>query len=128
MKNFINNTMKECKEVMKQEWKREFGEKGFIETVKDDIKNNSRLQYSINKLKGNVKNNIDFINNKISEPSKSESKTIEDQINKLYKSIECDKIAIKESKSDEEIELNKRLLKIHEERLAALEKIWFFEE
>ena len=102
--------------------------KDLLKLLKMTLKNNSRLQHSINKLKGNVKNNIDFINNKISKPSKNESKTIEDQINKLYKSIECDKIAIKESKSDEEIELNKRLLKIHEERLAALEKIWFFEE
>jgi hypothetical protein len=128
MKNFINNTIKECKEIMKEEWRREFGEKGFIETVKEEIKNDSRIQYSLDKLKGNAKNNIDFINNKILQPSKNESKTIEDQINKLYKSIECDKIAIEESKTDEERELNKKLLKIHEERLAALEKVWFFEE
>ena len=128
MKKFIKNTIKECKEVMKEEWRREFGEKGFIETVKEEIKNDSRIQYSLDKLKGNVKNNIDFINNKILQPSKNESKSIENQINNLYRSIECDKIAIEESKTNEERELNKKLLKIHEERLAALEKVWFFEE
>jgi hypothetical protein len=128
MKKFIKNTIKECKEVVKEEWRREFGEKGFIETVKEEIKNDSRIQYSLDKLKGNNKSKPSDVEIEKSKPYKNEVKSIENQINNLYRSIKCDKIAIEESKTDEERELNKKLLKIHEERLAALEKAWFFEE
>ena len=126
MKKFIKNTIKECKEVVKEEWRREFGEKGFIETVKEEIKNDSRIQYSLDKLKGHNKTKSPDID--IEKPYKNEVKSVENQINNLYRSIECDKIAIEESKTDEERDLNKKLLKIHEERLTALEKAWFFEE
>ena len=128
MKKFIKNTIKECKEVVKEEWRREFGEKGFIETVKEEIKNDSRIQYSLDKLKGINKSKPSDVEIEKSKPYKNEVKSIENQINNLYRSIECDKIAIEESKTDEERELNKKLLKIHEERLSALEKTWFFEE
>lgn len=128
MKKFIKNTIKECKEVVKEEWRREFGEKGFIETVKEEIKNDSRIQYSLDKLKGINKSKPSDVEIEKSKPYKNEVKSIENQINNLYRSIECDKIAIEESKTDEERELNKKLLKIHEERLAALEKAWLFEE
>ena len=128
MKKFIKNTIKECKEIMKEEWRREFGEKGFIETVKEEIKNDSRIQYSLDKLKGINKSKPSNVEIEKSKPYKNEVKSIENQINNLCRSIECDKIAIEESKTDEERELNKKLLKIHEERLAALEKTWFFEE
>jgi hypothetical protein len=128
MKKFIKNTIKECKEVMKEEWRREFGEKGFIETVKEEIKNDSRIQYSLDKLKGTNKSKPSDVEIEKQKPCKNEVKSIENQINNLYRSIKCDKIAIEESKTDEERELNKKLLKIHEERLAALEKAWFFEE
>lgn len=128
MKKFIKNTIKECKEVMKEEWRREFGEKGFIETVKEEIKNDSRIQYSLNKLKGNNKSKSSNVEIEKPKSYKNEVKSIETQLNNLYRSIKCDKIAIEESKTDEERELNKKLLKIHEERLAALEKTWFFGE
>lgn len=128
MKKFIKNTIKECKEVMKEEWRHEFGEKGFIETVKEEIKNDSRIQYSLDKLKGNNKSKPSVVDIEKTKPYKNEVKSVENQINNLYRSIECDKIAIEESKTDEERELNKKLLKIHEERLADLEKAWFFEE
>lgn len=128
MLKIYKNRKKECKEVMKEEWRREFGEKGFIETVKEEIKNDSRIQYSLDKLKGINKSKPSDVEIEKSKPYKNEVKSIENQINNLYRSIECDKIAIEESKTDEERELNKKLLKIHEERLAALEKTWFFEE
>ena len=128
MKKFIKNTIKECKEVVKEEWRREFGEQGFIETVKEEIKNDSRIQYSLDKLKGNNKSKPSVVDIEKTKPYKNEDKSIETQLNNLYRSIKCDKIAIEESKTDEERELNKKLLKIHEERLAALENTWFFEE
>jgi hypothetical protein len=128
MLKIYKNRKKECKEIMKEEWRREFGEKGFIETVKEEIKNDSRIQYSLDKLKGNNKSKPSDVEIEKSKPYKNEVKSIENQINNLYRSIKCDKIAIEESKTDEERELNKKLLKIHEERLAALEKAWFFEE
>ena len=128
MKKFIKNIIKECKEIVKEEWRREFGEKGFIETVKEEIKNDSRIQYSLNKLKGNNKSKPSDIDIEKPMPYENKDNSIENQLNNLYKSIKCDKIAIEESKTDEERELNKKLLKIHEERLAALEKAWFFEE
>lgn len=128
MKKFIKNTIKECKEVMKEEWRREFGEKGFIETVKEEIKNDSRIQYSLDKLKGNNKFKPSDVDIEKPMPYKNKDNSIENQLNNLYRSIKCDKIAIEESKTDEERELNKKLLKIHEERLAALERTWFFEE
>ena len=107
MKKFIKNTIKECKEVMKEEWRCEFGEKGFIETVKEEIKNDSRIQYSLDKLKGINKSKPSDVDIEKPKPYKNEVKSIENQINNLYRSIECDKIAIEESKTDEERELNK---------------------
>lgn len=106
-----------------------------------DNKDYKTIQYSINKMKSNNKktniNNFDFSDNKISNiPQKNnnkiikkcENKSIEEQINNLYKSIEIDKIAIEQSKDEKDLELNKKLLRKHEQKLAALEKIWFFEE
>ena len=59
MFNELNKIIKDCKEVAKQEWKREFGNKSLKEYIQDS-KDYKDIQRSLNKLKGKNKNNFDL--------------------------------------------------------------------